>query len=71
MTVQKEIQNTPINFVRVTTAATLQEDAIALEDLELNSVFQEDSRRQLFKAAGAVGGGASGADRHLKATAFQ
>ena len=35
MTVQKEIENTPIDFKRV----TIDEEA------ELQSVFQEDSRR--------------------------
>ncbi len=38
MTVQKEIQNTPIDFKRVTLD----------EEVELHSVFKEDSRRQLF-----------------------
>lgn len=56
MTVQKEIQNTPINFIRVMTA--LQ------EDIDIHSVFKEDSRRQLFNEA-------AGGLAKVKATAFQ
>jgi len=41
MTIQKEIQNTPISFNRVIS----QKHDACNEEIEINSVFKEDSRR--------------------------
>jgi len=44
MTVQKEIQQTPVTFHKMC-------DEHDIDDVEINSVFQENSSRQLFRVS--------------------